>query len=189
MQMERCGWVTQDPLYLAYHDEEWGEPQKDNHTLFEMICLEGQQAGLSWITVLKKREHYRRRFHGFDPHAVAQMGPEAVDELVLEPGIIRHRGKIEAIIANARAYLAMQAQGEDFATFVWSFVGGAPRINSPATLAQVPVTTQEAQALSKALKKRGFKFVGPTICYSFMQACGLVNDHLAGCGCHPQNRP
>ncbi|EOW6410293.1 DNA-3-methyladenine glycosylase I [Cronobacter sakazakii] len=187
--MERCGWVTQDPLYLAYHDKEWGEPQKDNYTLFEMICLEGQQAGLSWITVLKKREHYRRCFHGFEPAVVAQMGPEDVDALVQEPGIIRHRGKIEAIIANARAYLAMQAQGEDFSAFVWSFVGGAPKINSPQTLAQVPVTTPEAQALSKALKKRGFKFVGPTICYSFMQACGLVNDHLASCGCHPENRP
>ncbi|ELY7489899.1 DNA-3-methyladenine glycosylase I [Cronobacter turicensis] len=187
--MERCGWVTQDPLYLAYHDEEWGEPQKDNHKLFEMICLEGQQAGLSWITVLKKRAHYRRCFHGFDPHAVAQMGPEEIDALVLEPGIIRHRGKIEAIIANARAYLAMQAQGEDFSAFVWSFVDGEPKVNSPQTLAQVPITTPEAQALSKALKKRGFKFVGPTICYSFMQACGLVNDHLTGCGCHPENRP
>ncbi|EOC0416040.1 DNA-3-methyladenine glycosylase I [Cronobacter malonaticus] len=187
--MERCGWVTQDPLYLAYHDEEWGVPQKDNHKLFEMICLEGQQAGLSWITVLKKREHYRRCFHEFEPNAVAQMGPEDIDALVLEPGIIRHRGKIEAIITNARAYLAMQAQGEDFSAFVWSFVGGAPKVNSPQTPAQVPVTTPEAQALSKALKKRGFKFVGPTICYSFMQACGLVNDHLTTCGCHPEHRP
>ncbi|ALB64507.1 DNA-3-methyladenine glycosylase [Cronobacter condimenti 1330] len=186
--MERCGWVTQDPLYLAYHDEEWGKPQKDNQKLFEMICLEGQQAGLSWITVLKKREHYRRCFHHFDPNAVARMRPETVDALVLDPGIIRHRGKIEAIIANARAYLAMQAQGEDFSAFVWSFVGGTPRVNSPATLAGVPVTTPEAQALSKALKKRGFKFVGPTICYAFMQACGLVNDHLAGCAFHPEQR-
>ncbi len=183
--MQRCGWVTQDPLYLAYHDEEWGVPQMDGKKLFEMICLEGQQAGLSWITVLKKRENYRNAFHQFDPEKVAAMGPEDVERLVLDAGIIRHRGKIEAIIGNARAYLAMEHNGEPFARFVWSFVDNEPRVTQAETLAGIPTSTPASDALSKALKKRGFKFVGTTICYSFMQACGLVNDHITGCICHP----
>lgn len=183
--MQRCGWVTQDPLYLAYHDEEWGVPQTDGQKLFEMICLEGQQAGLSWITVLKKRENYRHAFHHFDPQRVAAMGPDDVDRLVLDAGIIRHRGKIEAIIGNARAYLTMEQNGEPFREFVWSFVNNEPQLTTATALSELPTSTPISDALSKALKKRGFTFVGTTICYSFMQACGLVNDHVAGCICHP----
>jgi DNA-3-methyladenine glycosylase I len=183
--MERCGWVSQDPLYIAYHDNEWGVPQRDNQQLFEMICLEGQQAGLSWITVLKKRENYRQAFHHFDPQKVAAMTEEEVEKQVQNAGIIRHRGKIQAIIGNARAFLAMEANGEPFNEFVWSFVGNQPQLRHAATLSDIPTTTPESDALSKALKKRGFKFVGSTICYSFMQACGLVNDHTAGCFCAP----
>ncbi|QCT22600.1 DNA-3-methyladenine glycosylase I [Jejubacter calystegiae] len=186
--MQRCGWVTQDPLYLAYHDNEWGMPETDRQKLFEMICLEGQQAGLSWITVLKKRENYRRAFHHFNPDVVAQMTPDDIERLLQDPGIIRHRGKVTAIIGNARSLLAMEQDGEDFVQFVWSFVDGQPIINHAASLDEVPVTTPASDALSKALKKRGFKFVGSTICYSFMQACGLVNDHLTSCFCHPESK-
>lgn len=186
--MQRCGWVTQDPLYLAYHDNEWGVEERDGKKLFEMICLEGQQAGLSWITVLKKRENYRDAFQKFDPQRVATMNAEDVERLLQNAGIIRHRGKIEAIIGNARAFLAMEQNGESFAEFVWSFVDNRPQITQAATLAEIPVTTPASDAMSKALKKRGFKFVGSTICYSFMQACGLVNDHITGCCCHPGNR-
>lgn len=183
--MQRCGWVSQDPLYIAYHDQEWGVPETDGKHLFEMICLEGQQAGLSWITVLKKRENYRQAFHQFDPVLVAGMTSADVDRLVLDAGIIRHRGKIEAIIGNARAYLAMEENGEHFSDFVWSFVDNTPQVTQAATLAEIPTSTPASDALSKALKKRGFKFVGTTICYSFMQACGLVNDHVTACHCHP----
>ncbi|AXF61061.1 DNA-3-methyladenine glycosylase I [Leclercia sp. LSNIH6] len=183
--MQRCGWVSQDPLYIAYHDQEWGVPETDGKHLFEMICLEGQQAGLSWITVLKKRENYRQAFHQFDPVLVAGMTSADVDRLVLDAGIIRHRGKIEAIIGNARAYLAMEENGERFSDFVWSFVDNTPQVTQATTLAEIPTSTPASDALSKALKKRGFKFVGTTICYSFMQACGLVNDHVTACHCHP----
>ncbi|MGY5954863.1 DNA-3-methyladenine glycosylase I [Kosakonia sp. BK9b] len=182
--MQRCGWVTQDPLYLAYHDTEWGVVQKDGKKLFEMICLEGQQAGLSWITVLKKRENYREAFHHFDPERVAAMTVEDVEKLLQNAGIIRHRGKLEAIIGNARAYLSMAQNGESFSEFVWGFVDHTPQITQAATLGEIPTSTPASDALSKALKKRGFKFVGTTICYSFMQACGLVNDHVTGCICH-----
>lgn len=181
--MQRCGWVSQDPLYIEYHDKEWGVAQKNPRKLFEMICLEGQQAGLSWITVLKKRENYRRAFHQFDPVRVAAMDEEDIERLVLDAGIIRHRGKIQAIIGNARAFLAMEKNGEPFADFVWSFVDNHPQVTAAATLAGIPTTTPASDALSKALKKRGFKFVGSTICYSFMQACGLVNDHVIDCFC------
>ncbi|HEB4872456.1 TPA: DNA-3-methyladenine glycosylase I [Kluyvera ascorbata F0526] len=183
--MQRCGWVSQDPLYIAYHDTEWGVPQRNNQALFEMICLEGQQAGLSWITVLKKRENYRHAFHHFDPVKVAAMSEDDVERLVLDAGIIRHRGKIQAIIGNARAFLAMEANGESFNDFVWSFVDGAPIVTQAAALGEIPTSTPASDALSKALKKRGFKFVGTTICYSFMQACGLVNDHVTYCFCYP----
>ncbi|MGP3593750.1 DNA-3-methyladenine glycosylase I [Vagococcus sp. WN89Y] len=183
--MQRCGWVTQDPLYLAYHDNEWGVAERDAKKLFEMICLEGQQAGLSWITVLKKRENYRNAFLQFDPARVAAMTADDVEILLQNAGIIRHRGKIEAIIGNARAFLAMEQNGEPFAEFVWRFVDNTPQITQAATLAEIPVSTPASEAMSKALKKRGFKFVGSTICYSFMQACGLVNDHITGCFCHP----
>lgn len=182
--MQRCGWVTQDPLYLDYHDNEWGVAQRDGKKLFEMICLEGQQAGLSWITVLKKRENYRHAFHNFDPQRVAAMTAQDVDNLLQNAGIIRHRGKIEAIIGNARAYLAMEANGEPFSDFIWGFVDNQPQIAHAALLAEIPASTPVSDALSKALKKRGFKFVGSTICYAFMQACGLVNDHVVGCICY-----
>ncbi|WP_096191272.1 DNA-3-methyladenine glycosylase I [Escherichia coli] len=187
--MERCGWVSQDPLYIAYHDNEWGVSETDSKKLFEMICLEGQQAGLSWITVLKKRENYRACFHQFDPVKVAAMQEEDVERLVQDAGIIRHRGKIQAIIGNARAYLQMEQNGEPFVDFVWSFVNHQPQVTQATTLSEIPTSTSASDALSKALKKRGFKFVGTTICYSFMQACGLVNDHVVGCCCYPGNKP
>ncbi|EKJ6384073.1 DNA-3-methyladenine glycosylase I [Escherichia coli] len=187
--MERCGWVSQDPLYIAYHDNEWGVPETDSKKLFEMICLEGQQAGLSWIIVLKKRENYRACFHQFDPVKVAAMQEEDVERLVQDAGIIRHRGKIQAIIGNARAYLQMEQNGEPFVDFVWSFVNHQPQVTQATTLSEIPTSTSASDALSKALKKRGFKFVGTTICYSFMQACGLVNDHVVGCCCYPGNKP
>ena len=187
--MERCGWVSQDPLYIAYHDNEWGVPETDSKKLFEMICLEGQQAGLSWITVLKKRENYRACFHQFDPVKVAAMQEEDVERLVQDAGIIRHRGKIQAIIGNARAYLQMEQNGEPFVDFVWSFVNHQPQVTQATTMREIPTSTSASDALSKALKKRGFKFVGTTICYSFMQACGLVNDHVVGCCCYPGNKP
>lgn len=183
--MERCGWVSQDPLYIAYHDTEWGVSQRDSQKLFEMICLEGQQAGLSWITVLKKRENYREAFHHFDPIKVAAMTEEDVEKQVQNAGIIRHRGKIQAIIGNAKAFLDMEANGESFSDFVWSFVDNQPQLTHAKTLADIPTSTPASDALSKALKKRGFKFVGTTICYSFMQACGLINDHVATCFCYP----
>ncbi|RLM16261.1 DNA-3-methyladenine glycosidase [Gibbsiella quercinecans] len=185
MTDKRCGWVTADPLYIDYHDNEWGQPTLSGQALFEMLCLEGQQAGLSWITVLKKRENYRRAFHQFDPQHIAAMTEQDIETLLQNSGIIRHRGKIEAIINNARAYLAMEAAGEDFVAFIWQFVDGKPLLNHWETLAQVPAKTPQSDAMSKALKKRGFKFIGSTTCYAFMQACGLVNDHLTHCICHP----
>ncbi|MFD1801178.1 DNA-3-methyladenine glycosylase I [Mixta tenebrionis] len=183
--MQRCGWVTADPLYQEYHDKEWGTPQMRNAALFEMLCLEGQQAGLSWITVLKKRANYRAAFHQFAPQAIAPMSAEDINRLMQDSGLIRHRGKLEAIVANARAYLTMQENGEDFAQFVWAFVDGQPQISHFSDYREAPTQTPASVALSKALKKRGFKFVGPTTCYSFMQACGLVNDHVVGCFRHP----
>ena len=185
MSLQRCRWCSDDPLYINYHDREWGKPLYDEAQLFELLCLEGQQAGLSWITVLKKRENYRNAFHQFDPTTVAAMTDEDVERLVLDAGIIRHRGKIQAIIGNARAYLAMEQNGESFSDFVWTFVNNTPQVTQAATLADIPASTPASDALSKALKKRGFKFVGSTICYAFMQACGLVNDHVTGCFCHP----
>ena len=186
--MMRCNWVSGDSLYMDYHDNEWGVPVKDGRELFELLCLEGQQAGLSWITVLKKRENYRRCFHQFDPEKIANMTEQDVDELVLESGIIRHRGKINAIIGNAKAWLAMQANGEDFSTFVWQFVEHNPVVNHPEGPADVPAKTEISDAMSKALKKRGFKFIGSTICYAFMQASGMVNDHQTYCQCYPQKQ-
>lgn len=183
--MQRCGWVTQDPLYIEYHDNEWGVPQRDGQKLFGMLCLEGQQAGLSWITVLKKRENYLRCFYQFDPKKVAAIQPEEVERLLLDASIIRHRGKLEAIVNNARALLAMEENGESFSDFIWSYVDHVPQVTSPVTLGDIPAKTPTSDALSNALKKRGFKFVGSTTCYAFMQACGLVNDHITACHCHP----
>lgn len=180
MTTSRCAWVSDDPLYQAYHDEEWGRSVHDAEALFGLLCLEGQQAGLSWITVLRKRAHYMACFYDFMPEKVAAMTEADVERLVLDAGLIRHRGKIQAIIGNARAYLAMQAAGEDFADFVWGFAApeGAPVRRA---MAEVPASTEASDALAKALKQRGFKFVGSTICYAFMQAAGLVNDHHQPC--------
>lgn len=185
--MQRCHWVTQDPLYIEYHDREWGVAQRDNRALFEMLCLEGQQAGLSWLTVLKKRENYRRAFRHFDPITVAQIDEPQLELLLMDSGLIRHRGKLAAIITNARAYLQMERNHEDFSSFIWQFVNHLPQINHVHNASDLQSQTDASIALSKGLKKRGFQFVGPVICYSFMQACGLVNDHLIHCYCHPDN--
>jgi len=177
----RCGWVNDDPLYLAYHDEEWGVPLHDERRLFEMLNLEGAQAGLSWITILKRREGYRRAFDGFDPEKVARFGPARIERLLADPGIIRNRAKVEATVGNARALLELRAAGIGFDGFLWQFVGGRPRRNAFRALGEIPAETEESKAMSKELKRRGFRFVGPTICYAFMQAVGMVDDHLLTC--------
>ncbi|MDP2334804.1 MAG: DNA-3-methyladenine glycosylase I [Reyranella sp.] len=179
----RCGWVSDDPLYQKYHDTEWGRPLKDDHALFELLTLEGCQAGLSWITVLRKREHYRKVYDGFDPAKIARYRPAKLARLLADPGIIRHRGKIAASVSNARAYLEIVEREGSFSTFLWSVVDGKPRKNRPKSLKGVPVKTPESDALSKKLSKAGFKFVGSTICYAFMQASGMVDDHVVGCHC------
>jgi DNA-3-methyladenine glycosylase I len=178
----RCGWVSDDPLYRAYHDTEWGRPHRDPHKLFELLILEGCQAGLSWITVLRKREHYRTVYDGFDPAKIARYTPKKLDKLTVDPGIVRHRGKIDASVGNAKAWLAL-AEREDPVKFLWSFAGGKPMVRRPKTLKDVPAQTVESAAMSKALTKLGFRFVGSTICYAFMQATGMVDDHVAGCHC------
>ena len=177
---ERCGWCGADPLYVAYHDHEWGVPETDPRALWEKLVLDGFQAGLAWITILRKRDGFRRAFAGFDPAVIARWGEADVARLLADPGIVRHRGKIEATIGNARAFLAIEER-QGFAPFLWDFVDGAPLQNRPATLADVPAQTPVSQAMSRALSQAGFRFCGPTITYAFMQACGLVNDHLAGC--------
>jgi DNA-3-methyladenine glycosylase I len=177
--VSRCAWVPEaDPLYVAYHDEEWGVPSRDERHLFEMLVLEGAQAGLSWSTILRKRDGYRRAFAGFDVERVARLGPEDVERLIADAGIVRNRLKIESAVANARAVLELDG---GLAELVWSFVGGEPRRNGWKTLAEIPAETAESRALSKELKRRGFRFVGPTVCYAFMQATGLVNDHTVDC--------
>ena len=177
----RCAWVSKDPLYLRYHDEEWGVPAHDERRLFEFLILEGAQAGLSWITILRKRDNYRRAFARFDPRKMARFGARDLERLLADPGIVRNRLKIEAAIANARAFLGVQKEEGSFDQFIWSFTGGAPRQNHWRSVREVPAQTPEAQAMSRALKQRGFRFVGPTICYAFMQAVGMVNDHVVDC--------
>lgn len=177
----RCEWCGNDPLYIAYHDHEWGIPVHDDPKLFEMLILEGAQAGLSWITILRKRDSYRAAFDGFDPLKVAAYDEAKVAALLVNPGIVRNRLKINAAIQNAQAFLAVQAEFGSFDTYIWQFVGGRPLVNHWTRLADIPAQTPEAEAMSKDLKKRGFKFVGPTICYAFMQATGLVNDHVVNC--------
>ena len=178
---KRCGWVGNDPLYLAYHDREWGVPLHDDRQLFEMLILEGAQAGLSWITVLKKRENYRRAFDQFDARKIARYDARKKRALLNDAGIIRNRLKIDAAIGNARAFLDIADEFGSFSDYLWDFVDGRPIVNRWRTLSQVPVSTAKSGALSKALKSRGFKFVGTTICYSFMQAVGMVNDHTRDC--------
>ena len=180
-EKKRCPWCGEDPLYQTYHDQEWGVPLFDNQKLFEFLILEGAQAGLSWITVLRKRENYRLAFDNFDPVKMARYSEAKKAKLMQNEGIIRNRLKIESAVKNAQAYLTMQKNGEDFSEFLWSFVNGKPKKNTLKTMSQIVSSTPESDAMSKALKKRGFNFVGSTICYAFMQATGMVNDHLTTC--------
>ncbi|MDI3512921.1 MAG: DNA-3-methyladenine glycosylase [Rhodocyclaceae bacterium] len=181
---QRCAWCGADPLYVAYHDTEWGVPNHDDRHLFEMLVLEGAQAGLSWITILRKRENYRRAFDGFDAERVARYTDEDVARLLADPGIVRNRLKVEAAIANARATLAVRERFGSLDALLWTFVDGVPRDGARGTLADVPAETAESQAMSRELKRLGFRFVGPTVCYAFMQAVGMVNDHVADCFRH-----
>ena len=183
-KVTRCGWVGDSPLYQEYHDAEWGRPCFDDRQLFEMLILEGAQAGLSWITILRKREHYREVFDGFDPVKVAAFDEVKIESLLQDPGIVRNRLKVNAAVINARALLALLQEYSSFSEYLWSFVGGQPIVNQWRSLSDCPATSKESDALSKDLKKRGFKFVGSTICYAFMQAVGMVNDHLVGCAFH-----
>lgn len=177
----RCPWCGTDPLYVDYHDNEWGVPLYDSQKLFELLILEGAQAGLSWITVLRKRENYRKAFDNFNPEKIARYTEAKKAKLLLNEGIIRNRLKIESTVKNAQAYLAMQKNGENFSEFLWSFVGGKTKQNKLKNMGQILAFTPESDAMSKALKKRRFNFVGSTICYAFMQASGMVNDHLIDC--------
>jgi DNA-3-methyladenine glycosylase I len=176
----RCAWATTE-LSIPYHDEEWGQPVHDDRTFFEFITLEGAQAGLSWETILRKRDRYREVFHDFDPVKVARMTPARIEKLLQDPGIIRNRAKVESTIGNAKAFLAIQKEFGSFDAYVWRFIGGKPRDNRLKTREDLPAETEESRALSKDLQKRGFRFVGPTIVYAFMQATGLVNDHVLDC--------
>ena len=177
----RCAWCGTDPLYIKYHDEEWGVPSHDDRHLFEMINLEGAQAGLSWITILRKRENYPKAFHAFDPKKIMQYDAKKVKQLLSNEGIVRNRLKIAAVITNAEAYFRVKKEFGSFDAYLWQFVNGKPIVNSRASIKDIPPTTPESDAMSKDLKKRGFKFVGSTICYAFMQACGMVNDHEVSC--------
>ncbi|MFC4351231.1 DNA-3-methyladenine glycosylase I [Fodinicurvata halophila] len=182
MNQTRCAWVTNDPLYIAYHDEEWGYPQYDAKQLFETLMLEGFQAGLSWLTILRKREGFRDAFEGFDPERIAEWGPEHVDRLMADPGIVRHRAKIEATLQGARAWAKLMEQHPGgFSGFVWETVEDSPVINRFQDISEVPSQTEASRQLSSRLRKAGFRFTGPTTCYSFMQAAGLVDDHVVTC--------
>jgi DNA-3-methyladenine glycosylase I len=183
----RCGWVSDDPLYIDYHDTEWGRPVHDDRLLFEFLILEGNQAGLSWFTILKKRENFRKAFDGFRAEKIARYDRRKVQSLLGDAGIIRNRLKVEAAILNARAYLDVRKEHGTFDRYIWSFVGGEPLRGKWRTLKDVPCWTPESDAMSKDMSRRGFKFVGTKICYAFMQACGLVNDHVAGCFLAPSS--
>jgi DNA-3-methyladenine glycosylase I len=177
----RCAWPGSDPLYIDYHDREWGVPVHDDRLLFEFLILEGAQAGLSWITILRKREAYRRAFAGFDPEAVARFDDAKVAELLADPGIVRNRLKVASAVGNARAFLKVQEEFGSFDAYLWRFVDGRPVQNARRSLAEIPATTPQSDTMSRDLKKRDFRFVGSTICYSHMQATGMVNDHVVGC--------
>jgi DNA-3-methyladenine glycosylase I len=177
----RCAWVPADPLYIAYHDDEWGIPVHDERKLFEMLVLEGAQAGLSWITILKRREGYRKAFADFDPGKVARFTPARIEKLLGDPGIVRNRAKVVSVVANAKAVLALRQEEGGLDRLLWSFVGGKPKRNRWSSPGDVPAETPESKAMSKELKRRGFAFVGPTVCYAFMQAVGIVNDHATFC--------
>jgi DNA-3-methyladenine glycosylase I len=180
--VSRCAWGTSDSLYVAYHDEEWGVPVYDDRALFERLMLEGFQAGLSWRTILGKRDNFFRAFDGWDPERIAAYGPDDLARLLADPGIVRNRLKVEGAVKNARGYLAIREERGTFSDYIWSFVGGAPLVKPTfASLPEVPASTHESDAMSKDLRKRGFTFVGTTICYAFMQSAGLTDDHVAGC--------
>jgi DNA-3-methyladenine glycosylase I len=179
--MKRCEWARNSDLEAEYHDKEWGVVSTDDRHLFEMLILEGAQAGLSWSTILKKRDSYHQAYHGFDPERVARFTKKSVERLLGDPGIVRNRLKVNASIQNAKAFLEIQKEYDSFSAFVWDFVDGEPVVNRWRRLQDIPAETTESQAMSKALKKRGFKFVGPTICYAFMQSVGMVNDHEISC--------
>ena len=181
MTRTRCNWVNDDALYVAYHDEEWGVPVHNDRRLYEMLVLEGAQAGLSWYTILKKREAYRRAFDGFDPDRIARYDDKKVASLLEDPGIVRNRLKVQAAIGNARAWLDLRESGIRFSEFLWAFSGGATVVNAWRRLEDIPAATPVSEAMSRALRARGFRFVGPTICYAFMQAVGMVNDHVTSC--------
>jgi DNA-3-methyladenine glycosylase I len=183
---QRCGWGTNDPEMLRYHDEEWGAPIHDDRRLFEMLVLEGAQAGLSWSTILHRREHYRRAFDGFDPVKVAAYTEKDVERLLGEPGVIRNRRKIESAVNNARRLLEVQREFGSFDAYAWGFVGGKPKVNHFTSFREMPAETEESRAMSADLKRRGFSFVGPTICYAYMQSVGMVNDHLVACYRHSE---
>ena len=185
---KRCGWCGEDPLYVQYHDEEWGVPVRDDATLFEFLILEGAQAGLAWITVLRKREGYRKLFHGFDPEKIARYSDRRLEKLLLDPSIIRNRLKVYGARKNARAFLAVQEQHGSFADYIWDFVDGQPVQNKRKSLSDVPATSAASDKLSKDMKKRGFTFVGSTIMYAHMQATGLINDHTTDCFRHKECR-
>jgi DNA-3-methyladenine glycosylase I len=180
----RCGWLGDDPLYIDYHDREWGVELRDDRALFELLILEGCQAGLSWITVLRKRENYRKAYDGFDPARIARYTPARQAKLMQNEGLVRNRAKIAASVQNAQAYLRIVEREGGFAPWIWQFVGGKPVKRSPKGLKEIPGQTPESEAMSKALRKEGFNFVGATICYAFMQASGMVDDHVVGCHCH-----
>lgn len=186
--MNRCGWVNQDPLYIDYHDQEWGVPVYDDRLLFEYLNLEGAQAGLSWYTILKKRENYRKAFDQFQPEKIISYDDEKIAKLLQNEGIVRNKLKIHAVISNAKAYFRVVEEFGSFRDYIWSFVDHKPIQNHFKDLKEVPVSTEISDRLSKDLKKRGFKFVGTTICYAFMQAVGMVNDHIEGCVCNGTNR-
>jgi DNA-3-methyladenine glycosylase I len=183
-ELTRCAWPGSHPLYVAYHDLEWGVPERDDRALYEKLVLDGFQAGLAWITILRKRDSFRAAFAGFDPEAIARWGEADVARLLADPGIVRHRGKIEGAIANARAVLALREQGTSLAEYLWGFTDGRTVQNRWSDMKQVPAETAESRAMAKDLRQRGFKFCGPTICYAFMQAVGMVNDHMVYCYRH-----
>ena len=180
---ERCGWCGTEPIYVDYHDTEWGVPEYDPRALWEKLVLDGFQAGLSWITILRKRDAFREEFEGFDPERIARWDAKNLENALQNPGIIRHRGKIEGTIRSAKLFLEIES-AEGFTPYLWGFVGGKPVQNGWTSMGQVPAATDESTAMSKALKKRGFTFCGPVICYAFMQATGMVNDHITSCHCH-----
>ena len=182
--LHRCPWPGQDPFYVAYHDDEWGVPERADRALYEKLMLDGFQAGLSWITILRKRENFRRAFDGFEPEKIARYTPRKVERLMQDQGIVRNRQKIEGAIASARAYLEIMEKGPGFSALLWDFVDGEPKVNRFRSIKQVPAETTTSRTMSKELVRRGFKFVGPTIVYAFMQATGMVNDHLVDCYRH-----